>query len=75
MKQTIKYLDVSRQTYEEFEWRREDKDKDLDLRKILRSRYQDYPLPVKKNVDFMRGLETTFKNSSFIAEEHPSDIP
>jgi AAA15 family ATPase/GTPase len=43
----------------------------VDLRKILRSRYQNYPLPVKKNIDFMRNLENVFKQSSFIAKEHP----
>lgn len=32
--------------------------------------YQDYALPVKKNVDFMRDLESLAKKSSFIAERH-----
>ncbi len=33
--------------------------------------YQDYPLPVKQNVDFTRDLETIFKKSSFLVENHP----
>ncbi|XWK90146.1 MAG: AAA family ATPase [Phormidium sp.] len=33
--------------------------------------YQDYALPIKTNVDFTRELETIFKKSSFIAENHP----
>ena len=41
------------------------------FREIFRVRYQDYPLPVKKNVDFMRDLENVFKKSSFVAEKHP----
>jgi AAA15 family ATPase/GTPase len=41
------------------------------LNNIFRSRSQEYPLPVKKNVDFMRDLENVFKRSSFIAKEHP----
>lgn len=33
--------------------------------------YQDYALPIKTNLDFTRELETIFKKSSFIAENHP----
>ncbi|HEY9852166.1 MAG TPA: AAA family ATPase [Leptolyngbyaceae cyanobacterium] len=33
--------------------------------------HQDYALPIKKNVDFTRELETIFKKSSFIAENYP----
>ena len=33
---------------------------------------QDYALPVKKNVDFTRQIETIVKKNSFIAENHPS---
>ncbi|MEI7831780.1 MAG: ATP-binding protein [bacterium] len=33
--------------------------------------YQDYALPVEKNVDFIRQLETIAKRKSFIAENHP----
>lgn len=35
MKQTIKYLDVSRQPYEEFEWRREYTDRNLEGKQII----------------------------------------
>ncbi|CCI19788.1 conserved hypothetical protein [Microcystis aeruginosa PCC 9807] len=33
---------------------------------------RDYALPVKKNVDFTRQIETIVKKNSFIAENHPS---
>jgi len=33
--------------------------------------YEDYALPIKTNLDFTRELETIFKKSSFIAENHP----
>jgi len=46
-------------------------DKNLDPMELLFKVYQDYALPVKKNVDFTRDLETTFKQSSFLAREHP----
>ena len=46
-------------------------DKNLDPLELLFKVYQDYALPVKKNVDFTRDLETTFKQSSFIASQHP----
>lgn len=46
-------------------------DKNLDPMDLLFKVYQDYALPVKKNVDFTRDLETTFRQSSFIAEAHP----
>ena len=45
-------------------------DRNLDPMELLFKVYQDYALPVKKNVDFTRDLETTFKQSSFIAREH-----
>jgi hypothetical protein len=38
---------------------------------LLLKRYQDYPLPVEKNVDFMRDLETIAREKSFIATQHP----
>ena len=47
-------------------------DKNLDPRALLLKEYQDYALPVHKNVDFTRDLETTFKKSSFIKEKHPA---
>lgn len=34
--------------------------------------YEDYALPIRKNVDFTRELETIFKKNSFIAENHPN---
>ena len=38
----------------------------------LFSRYaSDYALPVKRNVDFMRSLESIAKKDSFISKEHP----
>jgi AAA15 family ATPase/GTPase len=45
--------------------------KKIDPIKLLFSVYEDYPLPVKQDVDFARGLEKTFKKRSFIAEQHP----
>ncbi len=44
---------------------------DRDLREIFRSPYQEYALPVKKNVNFVRDLGNIFKKSSFISEEYP----
>ena len=44
---------------------------DMDRIQILFKGYKDYPLPVKKNVDFTRNLENIFKKSSFITEDHP----
>ena len=43
----------------------------LDPMELLFKVYQDYALPVKENVDFTRDLETTSKQMSFIAKEHP----
>ncbi|MBF0408760.1 MAG: AAA family ATPase [Candidatus Riflebacteria bacterium] len=37
---------------------------------ILTKNYQDYPLPVKTNVDFTRDLETIAKDKSFLCEKH-----
>ncbi|MEH2235680.1 AAA family ATPase [Nostoc sp.] len=45
-------------------------DKTINPRELLFKVYQDYPLPVEKNVDFTRELETIFQKSSFIAENH-----
>ena len=44
---------------------------DMDRIQILFKGYKDYPLPVKKNVDFTRNLENIFKKISFITEHHP----
>ena len=38
---------------------------------LLFKAYQDYPLPVKINVDFIRRLETIAKENSFLVERHP----
>ncbi len=46
-------------------------DKNMNPRELLFKVYQDYALPVEKNVDFTRELETIFQKSSFIAENHP----
>lgn len=46
-------------------------DKSVDPLELLFRVYQDYALPVKKNVDFTRDLEATFKQSSFLEKEHP----
>ncbi|MEH2366126.1 AAA family ATPase [Nostoc sp.] len=46
-------------------------DKNINPRELLFKVYQDYALPVEKNVDFTRELETIFQKSSFIAENHP----
>ena len=37
---------------------------------LLFKSYQDYPLPVKVNVDFIRQLETIAKEDSFLVENH-----
>ena len=46
-------------------------DKNINRMELLTKVYQDYPLPVEKNVEFTRKLETIAKNNSFIAEKHP----
>lgn len=46
-------------------------DKDIDPRKLLFKSYQDYALPVKANIDFIRQLESVAKKDSFIAKKHP----
>ncbi|MEI6427483.1 MAG: AAA family ATPase [Pseudanabaena sp. ELA607] len=46
-------------------------DKDIDHMELLFKDYEDYALPIKANVDFIRQLETIVKKSSFIAESHP----
>jgi len=46
-------------------------DKKVNPLNLLFKVYQDYALPVKKNVDFMRDLESLDKKSSFIADRHP----
>ena len=46
-------------------------DRNIDPLELLFKSYQDYPLPVKVNVDFIRRLEDVAKEDSFIAKEHP----
>ena len=46
-------------------------DKNINPRDLLSKEYQDYPLPVEKNVEFTRRLETISKDDSFIFEKHP----
>ncbi len=43
----------------------------LDPRTLLFKNYQNYALPVEKNVEFTRNLETISKQRSFIAEHYP----
>ncbi|MDM8547166.1 AAA family ATPase [Candidatus Venteria ishoeyi] len=45
-------------------------DKDIDSRELLFKNYQDYALPVEKNVDFIRNLKKDSKKYSFISEKH-----
>jgi AAA15 family ATPase/GTPase len=46
-------------------------DKNIDARELLSKNYQNYAMPVEKNVDFTRRLETVSKRNSFISESHP----
>lgn len=43
---------------------------DIDPRELLLKSYQDYAMPVERNVDFTRQLESIAKTTSFLAEEH-----
>lgn len=43
----------------------------IDPMELLFKGYDDYPLPIKSNVEFTRNLESIFKQTSFIAEHHP----
>jgi AAA15 family ATPase/GTPase len=45
--------------------------KKINPMELLFKVYQDYALPVEKNVDFTRQLETIVKQTSFIVEEYP----
>ena len=48
-------------------------DKDINLVELLLLKgYQNYPLPVKRNVDFMRELEAIAQKKSFIAQQYPN---
>lgn len=46
-------------------------EKDLSPIEWLAKAYQDYPLPVKTNVEFTRQIETLVKKISFVTREHP----
>jgi len=46
-------------------------DKKTDPRELLFKAYQSYSLPIEKNVDFMRELETISKKNSFLVEQYP----
>jgi len=45
--------------------------KNINPMELLFKVYDDYALPIKKNVDFIRQLETLVKKSSFIADNYP----
>lgn len=47
------------------------KDKDIDPFKLLDKFDASYALPVRRNVDFTRHLETISKSESFLVKEHP----
>ena len=47
-------------------------DDNTDSRELLSRSYQDYALPVEKNVEFTRQIEDYVKHTSFLAEEHPA---
>lgn len=46
-------------------------DKNIDPRELLFKDYDDYALPIKTNVDFIRQLESIVKKNSFVVENHP----
>ncbi len=46
-------------------------DKNIDPIELLLKGYDDYALPIKENVEFIRNLETIAKKTSFVAEESP----
>ena len=46
-------------------------DKNVDPRELLFKSYSDYALPVKGNVDFIRELENTAKEDSFLVKDYP----
>lgn len=47
------------------------KDRETDPMELLFKSYQDYAVPVKDNVDFIRRLEAISKEDSFLLKEHP----
>ena len=46
-------------------------EENINPRKLLSESYQDYPLPVEVNVDFIRRLENIGREDSFLVENHP----
>lgn len=46
-------------------------DQNVDPRELLLKSYQNYPLPVRDNVDFTRQLANVAGSESFITKEHP----
>ena len=46
-------------------------DDNTDPLELLSKSYQDYALPVEKNVEFTRQIEEHVKHTSFLAEKHP----
>ena len=44
---------------------------DFEPMELLFKSYQDYPMPVKNNVDFIQRLETIAKGDSFLVEKYP----
>ena len=47
-------------------------DDSADPLELLSKSYQDYALPVEKNVEFTRRIEDHVKQTSFLAKEHPT---
>jgi len=47
-------------------------DRSINPMELLFKIYQDYPLPVKTNVEFIRELESIAKRRSFISRDHPA---
>ena len=46
-------------------------DQNIDPIKLLFNNYQDYALPVEKDVDFIRQLESLSKKTGFLQKKHP----
>jgi len=46
-------------------------EKNIDPMELLLKSYQDYALPVEKDVDFIRKLEVLAKKTGFLQEHHP----
>ena len=45
-------------------------DRDIDPMELLFKSYQDYPFPVRANVDFIRRLEDVAKEDNFLVKNH-----